>query len=234
MSVPDMSEVPRISVIIPALNEEQGIRRTLGSVLAEGVEVIVVDGGSSDATCAVAGEMGAVVLHSSAGRGVQMNMGAEYAGGEVLLFVHADTELPDQYVRLVEDCLAGADVVAGAFRLHLAGAGKGLAVIAWGANIRSKWLGLIYGDQGLFMPKEIFSAVGGYPETAIMEDFMMVRQLRKKGRIRLAPGTVKSSGRRWEKHGLWRPFLVNQLIMAGYFLGIPLSFLAKLYGVRKG
>lgn len=228
-----MSESPCISVIIPTLNEEQRIVQTLRSVMTEAVEVIVVDGGSRDATCILAGEMGAVVLHSDSGRGLQMNTGAKYAKGEVLLFVHGDTELPRQYVRLVQECLAGAGVAAGAFRLHLTGSGKGLSMIAWGANIRSKWLGWVYGDQGLFLSKELFMAVGGYPETALMEDFMLVQRLRKKGRICLAEGTVQSSGRRWEKHGLWYPVLLNQVIIAGYFLGLPGSFLARLYGVCK-
>ena len=229
-----MQQIPGISVIIPTLNEEQGIARTLGSVMTEDVEVIVVDGGSADATCAIAGEMGAMVLHSQAGRGVQMNMGAASARGEVLLFVHGDTQLPAQYKRMVQDCLAGAGVVIGGFHLHLTGSKKGLALISWGANIRSKWLGLVYGDQGLFVSRKLFYEVGGYPETAIMEDFMLVQQLRKKGRIGLADGTVQSSGRRWQKYGLWYPSLMNQLIIAGFLLGVSPARLARFYGVRTG
>ncbi len=228
-----MARKPTISVIVPTLNEEQWLGQTLESVLIESVEVIVVDGGSQDATCMIAKEMGALVLHSEPGRGSQMNRGAEQATGDILLFVHADTQLPAHYGQVIRRCLAQQEVVIGAFRLNLTGQTRGLGLISWGANLRAKWLGLVYGDQGLFMTREMFQAVGGYPASPIMEDFILVQQLRKKGRIGLAAAEVKSSGRRWDTHGLWYPFLINQLVILGFFLGLSPDFLAKIYGFRK-
>jgi rSAM/selenodomain-associated transferase 2 len=221
-----------LSVIIPTLNEETHLRRTLQSVLTEEVEVIVVDGGSQDRTCQIAEEMGAVVLHSPPGRSAQMNMGATHACGDILFFVHADTLLPENYGSEVQRILARSDVVLGAFSLRLVGKQRGLGLISWGANLRTKWFGLPYGDQGLFLSREMFTAVGGYPQTPIMEDFRLVQSLGKRGRFCLSPQVVKSSGRRWDKRGLLYPTLINQLIIFGFLLGLSPHRLAKIYGVR--
>lgn len=228
-----MDKTPAISVIIPALNEARGIGRTLRSVLTEEVEVIVVDGGSRDATRAIAREMGAVVLQSQCGRGVQMNAGAGQARGEILLFVHGDTELPLNYGELLFDCLNQPGVAAGGFRLRLSGRKRGLSLVAWGANMRSRWLGMVYGDQGIFLPRRLFLACGGYADVPIMEDFMLVRSLKKKGRIGLARGAVHSDGRRWERRGVVFTTLLNQIIILGFALGLSPYFLAKVYGVHK-
>ncbi len=222
-----------VSVIIPTLNEESGLAITLRSVLNEDVEVIVVDGGSGDRTCQIAEEMGALVLHSKPSRGAQMNLGAERARGDILLFLHGDTRLPEQYLRGMVDCLAKPDTAICAFRLRLCGKRRGLALISWGANLRSKWFGLVYGDQGLFMAKELFLAVGGFSEGAILEDFILVQKLRRMGRVRLAGCEVASSARRWDRHGLWYPFLINQLIILGFYLGLSPKVLAQIYGVRQ-
>lgn len=224
---------PSVSIIIPTLNEENGLATTLRSVLSENVEVIVVDGGSDDRTCRVAEEMGVLVLHAKPSRGAQMNLGAERASGDILLFLHADTRLPEQYLEAMLYCLNQPETSVGAFRLRLWGKRRGMALISWGANLRSKWFGLVYGDQGLFMAKELFFAVGCFPEMAIMEDFILVQKLRRRGRVRLASGEVLSSARRWDRHGLWYPSLVNQLIILGFYLGLSPKILAKLYGVRQ-
>ncbi len=222
-----------LSVIIPCLNEEAVIAGTLRSVLAEEVEVIVVDGGSRDRTCAIALELGVQVVHTSAGRGVQMNQGAAVARGDLLLFLHADTLLPEHYLQYIFSCVRKPTFAVGAFHLNLCGMRRRLSFISRMANVRSKWLGLVYGDQGLFMTKDLFESVGGYPETAIMEDFMLVQKMRAKGTIELANAEVQSSGRRWDKYGVWYPTLINQMVIVGFFLGLSPDVLAKIYGVRK-
>ncbi len=221
-----------LSIIIPTLNEEARLVATL-EALPAGLEVVVADGGSRDATQAIAEEYGALLVVSGAGRARQMNRGAEAAGGEVLLFLHADTLLPAGFQDEVISCLGGQGVVAGAFRLDLVGNKRGLGIVSWGANLRSRLFGLPYGDQALFMERRVFMELGGFPEVALMEDFMLVNALRKRGKIVLAEKYVQSSGRKWQKQGLIRTTLVNQLIVAGFFLGLPSKLLAQLYGVRK-
>lgn len=221
-----------LSIIIPTLNEEGRLAATL-SALPDDVEVIVADGGSKDATRALAGKFGARVVTAAPGRARQMNRGAMAARGEVLLFLHADTLLPENFQEEIRACLGREGAVAGAFRLHLVGEKKGLRIISWGANMRTRLLQLPYGDQALFMERSVFAEIGGFPDVALMEDFMLVRDLRKKGKIILSEEYVQSSGRKWQRQGLMRTTLVNQLIIAGFFLGLSAEFLAHLYGVRK-
>lgn len=221
-----------LSIIIPALNEEVRLAATLGA-LPSGVEVVVVDGGSSDATRAIAREYGAQLVISEQGRARQMNIGAQNASGETLLFLHADTVLPLGFQEEVESCLSREGAVAGAFRLNLVGNKRGLRLVSWGANMRSRYFELPYGDQALFMGREIFAELGGFPDVALMEDFMLITALRKRGKVVLAEKYVESSGRKWQQQGLIRTTLVNQLILAGFFLGLTPEFLAQMYRVRK-
>ncbi|MEN8257510.1 MAG: TIGR04283 family arsenosugar biosynthesis glycosyltransferase [Thermodesulfobacteriota bacterium] len=221
-----------ISIIIPTLNEEKRLATTLAA-LPENVEIVVADGGSKDATQKIAEESGAILVVSAPGRARQMNMAARQARGDVLLFLHADTVLPENFQEEVESCLDRPGAVAGAFRLQLVGDKKGLGLVAWGANVRSRLLQLPYGDQALFMEHHLFAELGGFPEMALMEDFMLVSALRKKGKIVLSDKYVASSGRKWQERGLVRTTLVNQLIVLGFVLGLSADFLAQLYGVRK-
>lgn len=221
-----------LSIIIPTLNEEDTLAATLSSLPAD-VEVVVADGGSGDATQAIAKEHGALLVISEAGRARQMNMAVEKACGEFLLFLHADTLLPDGFQEEVKACLSGEGVVAGAFRLQLVGEKRGLGLVSWGANMRCRFLQMPYGDQALFMDRKVFMELGGFAEVALMEDFMLVAALRKMGKIVLSEKYVQSSGRKWQQQGLIRTTLVNQLIIAGFLLGLSADFLAQLYGVRK-
>lgn len=221
-----------LAIIIPTLNEEARLAATLGALPA-GTEVVVADGGSRDATQAIAEEYGARLVVSEPGRGRQMNMGARVAGGDILLFLHADTLLPEGFQDEVALCLGCAGAVAGAFRLQLVGEKRGLALVSWGANLRSRFWALPYGDQALFMGRKVFGELGGFPEVALMEDYMLVSALRKRGRIMLSEKYVRSSGRKWQQQGLIRTTLGNQLILAGFFLGLSPEFLAQFYGVRK-
>ena len=221
-----------LSIIIPALNEEEHLVATLAAIPA-GLEVIVVDGGSGDASQEIAQKSGATLLVSGPGRAKQMNLGAQQAKGDVLLFLHADTILPENFQEEVKSCLNKDRAVAGAFRLQLTGSKKGLGLISWGANMRSRLFQLPYGDQAFFMGRKVFTELGGFPEEALMEDFMLVRALRKKGKIVLAEKYVQSSGRKWQEQGLIRTTLINQIILLGFIFCLPAKFLAKIYGVRK-
>lgn len=221
---------PPISVIIPTLNEAAGIPRSIASAVQEpDIEVIVVDGGSRDGTVQVARRQGAATLEVPAGRGRQMNAGAEASSGEYLVFLHADTILPPNYASLVRRLLASPDVVAGAFRLGIEGRRRSLRWIETGANWRSRWLQLPYGDQALFVRSRLFSEMGGYSDLPIMEDYDLVRRLARKGRVALAPDAVVTSARRWEQLGVVRTTLLNQVMLTGHLLGLSPRKMAAFY-----
>lgn len=224
-----------ISVIIPTLNEAANLVATLAPLRGvPGVEVIVADGGSTDATVALAEAAGARVVVVPPGRARQQNGGAVLAGGEILLFLHADTSLPEGFAEAVRTCLAQPGVVAGAFRLGIAGEGWGLRMIERMANWRSRQWQMPYGDQAMFMRQESFAAVGTFPEQEIMEDFELVRRLRKIGRIELLELAVQTSARRWQRLGVLRTTLINQLVILGYFFGVAPARLAGWYRGAAG
>ncbi len=222
---------PRLSVIIPALNEEAAVAGAVDSALAvPDAEVIVVDGGSRDRTPEVAASRGALVLSGRKGRAAQMNAGAGRASGEVLVFLHADTVLPKGYDQAVARTLDRPGTVAGAFRLAIEGGSRSLRFIESLAHWRSTALGMPYGDQALFLTAEVFRRVGGFPELPIMEDLELTRRLKPLGRIRIAPELVVTSGRRWHEGGAWKTTLLNQLCLAGYLAGVPAARVAAWRG----
>ena len=219
-----------ISIIIPTRNEAESLGKFLPQLISTpGVEVIVMDGGSADDTVTVAHSLGAQVLNVSAGRALQMNTGAMSARGEILLFLHADTRLASGFVKQIHDVLKQPGVIAGAFQLAIDGKGFGLRIIEWLANFRSRVLQMPYGDQGIFVTAEIFSTMGGFPAQPIMEDFELVRRLKRKGRIKIIPLTATTSPRRWQKLGVLRTTAINQAIIIGYLLGINPYKLANWY-----
>jgi len=226
---------PRMSVVIPTLNEEEHLEATLDSVTREpDIEVIVVDGGSSDRTAGVALARGARLLTTTAQRARQMNAGAAAASAPVLLFLHGDTRLPPGFSGHALELLAGRGTAAGAFRLAVAGSGWGLRVIEGLANARSRLLHLPYGDQGLFVMADLFHRLGGFPDLPIMEDVVFIRRLRRAGRIAIAPCSALTSDRRWRRLGILRTTLVNQAVLTGFFLGVDPARLAGWYrGVAK-
>ena len=224
-------EEPLISVIIPTLNEAAHLPRTLGALAgAVGVEVIVVDGGSRDDSLAIAQAARVTTLVAGGGRAAQMNQGVAQARGELLLFLHGDTLVPPGFERWIRHSLDQTGVVAGAFDLAIDGPGWGLRWVEWGVRQRSRWLQLPYGDQGLFLRANDFQSMGGFPTLPIMEDFVLVQQLRRRGRIARVPLAVLTSARRWQRLGVGRTTLVNQIMVLGYSLGIPPSRLAHWYG----
>ena len=219
-----------ISVIIPALDEAGVIGRALASAAEEpDVELIVVDGGSCDATAEIDRSHGATVVTSLSGRARQMNAGARIATGETLLFLHADTRLPLRFAHEVRRILGLPGVVAGAFGLAIDGEGWGLRLVQRAANVRSRLLQLPYGDQGFFLRAAVFRSLGGYPEMPFMEDLEMGRRLRRRGQIVTAPLSALTSARRWESLGILRATLLNQFFLLAYLAGMPPRRIAHWY-----
>jgi rSAM/selenodomain-associated transferase 2 len=241
----------RLSVIIPAINEAGHIGKAVASAigawshpppfvpppaggggigvsgtLEAAVEVIVVDGGSTDGTPKIASGQGAKVISSPPGRATQMNAGAGAASGDVLLFLHADTTLPVNYASHVFNALEPPDVAAGAFMLKLDSQHPVLRAIGRLANWRARWLKLPYGDQAIFLRARSFREIGGFPEMPVMEDFELMRRMRKKGAVTFVPAYAVTSARRWTEKGILRTTLVNQAVIIGYLMGVSRERLA--------
>jgi len=230
---PEAHLLDRISIIIPTLNEASNLAKTLASTHnAADVEVIVVDGGSADKTIEVARSWGIEVLLSTPGRARQMNTGAARAMGGILLFLHADTRLPKGFDGYVRGILARSGVAAGAFRLRVDAKLPGLRILEGLVNVRSRCLQFPYGDQAIFLTAELFWDMGGFPNMPIMEDFELVRRLRRRGRIVIVPVPILTSARRWEKLGMVRTTVINYAIPLAYYLGASPSRLARWYHGR--
>lgn len=224
-----------LSVIIPTLNESRNLAATLGPLQGErDCEILVVDGCSSDGTVRFAREHGCRVIQSGPGRAGQMNMGAREAGGDILLFLHGDTILPENFSKPIRQAMAAEGVAGGAFSLAIASSRPSLRFIARMANLRSRYLVLPYGDQALFTSTDIFRELGGFPEMDIMEDFVFVRNLARKGAIVILGQRVVTSARRWEKLGVFRTTLLNQVMVLGYRLGVDPGRLAQWYQRSRG
>lgn len=229
-SPPPLISGERISIVIPTHNEARLLPATLAAAKrGDPHEIIVVDGGSSDRTTAIAQSAGAIVVSTARGRAAQMNRGAAAATGELLLFLHADTLLPYGYRTHVGHILRKPNVVAGAFRFAIADPFPGSALIEHAANWRSRRWEMPYGDQAIFLRRRLFAEVGGFADVPLLEDCMLMRRLRREGRIEIAPAAARTSGRRWQRSGVWKTTLLNQLILAGYFAGLSPVRLAGWY-----
>ena len=211
------------------LNEANVIQQILNQIRSSAVEIIVVDGGSHDQTVDIMKSLGDRIIHSRSGRAYQMNAGANVATGEILLFLHADTRLPNGFVEQIHQTLAQPKTLAGAFALKIDGRHPGLRLVEWGVKMRSHHCQMPYGDQALFLRTETFHRFGGFPELPIMEDFELVRRLRRKGKVAIAPASVLTSARRWEKLGVLRTTLLNQVIIAAYLLGVSPARIVRWY-----
>jgi hypothetical protein len=226
-------DTPRISVIIPTLNEAACLPSALRSLdRSENTQVIVVDGGSSDCTCDIAHAAGCTVLNHQCGRAVQINAGAEASDGEILLLLHADTCVPAGFDEAIRFALSNPKVAAGAFRLRIDASGWPFRLIERGVEFRSRLFQMPYGDQGLFLRADLFHELGKLPRLPIMEDFELVRRLRKHGRIEILPCDAVTSGRRWKTVGPWKTTFINQCVILGYHLGIAPERLAQWYQRR--
>jgi rSAM/selenodomain-associated transferase 2 len=227
---PHRSKTRTISVVIPTLNEAPYLDRALAPLRGgQNIETIVVDGGSHDGTDVLAAERGVPLIRGCPGRAQQLNAGARAAVGEILLFLHADTQLPDRFDEYVRQTLASPNVVAGAFRLRIDGPRPAFRLIEWAVNLRSRYLQMPYGDQAIFLRTDTFHQLGGFPELPIMEDFELVRRLRRLGKIAIVAAPATTSARRWEQLGPWRTTLINQQVILGYHLGVSPQTLSRWY-----
>ena len=221
------ADFSRYSVIVPALNEAAGIAaclRALAPLRAGGGELIVVDGGSADGTKAVATPWADKVIDAPRGRATQMNAGAAMAGGEVLCFVHADTQMsPDAMVQL-------ARVQSwGRFDVSFSGRIRGLRMVAWMMNKRSCLTGVVTGDQCLFIPRALFKEIGGFPVQPLMEDVEISKRLRRHARPHCLRGPVITDSRRWASRGIWPTIVLMWFMRLAYFLGAKPERLAQWY-----
>ena len=223
----------KLSIIIPVLNEADGIAAALDALAhlrALGTEVIVVDGGSRDATVERAQLRADRVVLAPRGRALQMNAGAERASGDVLLFLHADTRLPAEADRVVLNGLEQSRRVWGRFDIKIDGCSRLLPLVAWLMRLRSRLTGIATGDQAIFLRREAFHAVGGFPTIALMEDIAICKRLKRLGRPLCLRACVTTSGRRWEKNGVLSTILLMWRLRFAYFLGADPKQLARQYG----
>ncbi len=220
-----------ISLIIPTLNESACIRETLTCLVENAmgpIEIILVDGGSTDSTVEIAAEFDVQIVNCTAGRSAQMNAGAAVATGDILMFLHGDTRVPKGFDQWVINTL-NQKPIAGAFDLKIAGDSWALRWVEWGVKVRSRVFQLPYGDQGIFLKASTFYEFGGFPELPIMEDFVLIRSLAKCGKIAIVPSAVTTSARRWEAQGVFKTTLINQVMIIGYALGIAPDRLRQWY-----
>lgn len=226
----------RLSVVIPCLNEAGGIvaaLERLQPLRRRGVEIIVVDGGSSDGGVALAAALADRVLSASRGRASQMNAGAAVARGSVLLFLHADCMLPADGDRLIVDGLQSSGKRWGRFDVSLDGAHPLLGLIAFMMNWRSRLTGIVTGDQGLFMTRGLFANAGGFPAIPLMEDIALSKSLKTFGAPLCLRARITASGRRWDEHGALRTMLLMWRLRLAYFLGAdPADLVLRYDGFR--
>lgn len=222
-----------LSIVMPVLDEADGIAdalRALAPLRERGAEIILVDGGSRDATVAIAAPLADRVITAPRGRASQMNAGAGIAQGDVLLFLHADTRLPDDAHRLVLGGLARTGRAWGRFDVRIAGRHKLLPVVACTMNLRSRLTGIATGDQAIFVRRTLFAEIGGFPAIPLMEDVALSCRLKLAGPpLFLRPRAV-TSGRRWEQRGVLRTIMLMWRLRLAYWLGAEPAALARKYG----
>lgn len=224
---------PALSIIIPVLDEAANIAAALEAsapLRSRGVEIIVADGGSRDATAALARPFADCVIVSARGRATQMNAGAAVARGDVLLFLHADTRLPADADRLILEGLAQSRRAWGRFDVTIGGGHPLFPIIAWFMNSRSRLTGITTGDQAMFVRRAAFDAAGGFPGIALMEDIAFARRLKRVSPPLSLRARVTTSGRRWEKRGVLRMIVLMWRLRLAYFLGADPQELARRYG----
>ena len=221
----------RLSIIVPVLDEAEAIAATLDALAAPraaGHEVIVVDGGSSDETPALSRDRADRVIAGRRGRARQMNAGAAEAHGDVLLFLHADTRLPPFGAERIAEAVANG-AAWGRFDVRIAGGSPMLAVVATLMNARSRVSGIATGDQAMFVCRDLFERVGGFPDQALMEDVELSRRLRRLTRPACLRARVVTSGRRWERRGVWRTIVLMWRLRWRYWRGAAADDLARAY-----
>lgn len=220
-----------ITVVIPVLNERAHLQEAMDQLapfVRQGGQALLVDGGSSDGTPALAAQLGFTVIPSAPGRARQMNAGAGHAAGDALLFLHIDTRLPEGWQQQVIAGLQGTHAW-GRFDVRISGRARMLKVVACMMNARSRMTGIATGDQAMFMTRAAFSAVGGFPDQPLMEDIEMSKRLLRLSRPACLHGKVTTSGRRWESRGVWTTIFLMWRLRFAYWRGHSASQLAKAY-----
>ena len=221
-----------LSIIIPTLNEAANIEatlRTLQALRARGAEIIVVDGGSGDGTRELAAPLVDRVMHSAPGRATQMNAGANAASGDTLLFLHADSLLPDRADELIDRALSVPHAQWGHFDVCIAGKHLMFPIIAWFMNQRSRLTGIATGDQGIFIHRAAFARLGGFPEQPLMEDIEFSARMSRVTLPVFISERLTTSGRRWEKHGIWRTIWLMWRLRWQYSRGISAAQIHRAY-----
>ena len=227
---------PRLSIIVPTLDEEVALAATLArlhAMRARGVEVVVADGGSRDRTQAIAAELADRVIEAPRGRASQMNAGARAATGNALVFLHADTQLPDDADRLVLEGLAASRRAWGRFDVRIGGGSPMLAVVAAFMNLRSRLTGIATGDQAIFVKREAFEDVGRFAAIPLMEDIAISKSLKRISPPLCIRSRATTSARRWEKRGMLATILLMWRLRLAYFLGSDPVTLAKRYDAER-
>jgi rSAM/selenodomain-associated transferase 2 len=217
----------RLTIVVPVLNESRGLAESLQALAplrARGHEVVVVDGGSDDASAELAAPLAERVQHAPPGRAAQMNAGARAASGDVLLFLHADTRLPAAADERIFSAIQ--EHRWGRFDVDIEGRHPLLRVVAAAMNLRSRLTGIATGDQAMFVRREAFP---GFPEIALMEDIALSRLLKRSGRPACLKDRVRTSGRRWESRGVLRTILLMWRLRALFWLGVAPERLARRY-----
>ena len=224
----------RLTIVIPVLNEAAIIVAALAALepfRARGAEIIVADGGSRDGTAALAQPLADRVIMAPHGRGAPMNAGAALGRGDALLFLHADTTLPGNADRLIDAALAHR--AWGRFDLRIAGRHPLLAIVARMINWRSRLTGIATGDQAIFVTREAFDAVGGFPDLPLMEDIAISRRLKRLSRPACIATPVVTSGRRWETNGVISTIVLMWRLRLAYYFGVAPELLAQRYGAVR-
>jgi len=222
----------RLTIIVPMLNEAEALPQLLvqlSACSARGCEIILVDGGSTDGSDTLARQAGFTVLNAQRGRARQMNAGVARASGDIYLFLHADTLLPDSADSLILEALSNSRSGWGRFDVQISGVSVWFPIIARMINLRSRLSGIATGDQAIFVQRELFDQVGGFPDQPLMEDIELSRQLNKLSAPVCLHARVTTSGRRWETRGVIRTVLLMWRLRLAYYLGVPAESLARSY-----
>lgn len=218
-----------VSVIIPVYNEESAIREILTTLpLGSSLEAIVVDGGSTDRTKEIAGQFPVRIIEAAKNRAIQMNQGAKQARGDIFLFLHSDCLLQDESIKSIENYLSNG-YIGGCLTQRINSDRFIFRLIENSGNIRARLSRIFYGDQGIFVRKDVFFEIGGFPEVPIMEDVLFSKKLRETGKTIVLSDKILVSGRRWDKRGILKTTLLYNTIIILFKLGYPLEKIKLLY-----
>jgi len=220
----------RLSIIIPTLNEAANVSRVVRHAWALNPhELIISDGGSQDGTIELAHNHDCKVIQSTPGRAIQQNMGANLASGDVLLFLHADCWPSPDCSKQISTALSNSHILAGAFHQRIAAEGSFFRLLEFGNDTRVRWFGRAYGDQGIFLRRELFHRLGGFPNVQLLEDVLLMDRIRRHTHPVLLPGPIHVSARRWQRHGIIRQTLRNWCLLSAHSVGVSPNYLAQFY-----